>query len=127
MAISAQLQGRLSGWWSAWKYVVVLALLLLASIAVNVWQWKRAITAPLRAEVAGLEEAAKTSLELTSAANERERKLLAAADIATGQLSQAGTDYRRAVRNRPLEAPQCAPGQERMDAVNKALGTPRAE
>lgn len=120
--MSAQVQGRLSGWWSAWKYVVILALLLGLSAWLNVWQWKRAITAPLRAANAELEAAAATSLQLAQDGQTRERKLLDAADITAGTLQQAGKEYRQAIANRPL-APQCAPGPQRVAAVNAALGS----
>lgn len=113
---------RLSALWASAQYLIILGLIAAVSIGLNLWQLKRAWTAPLRAEVAQATESAKTSEELNAATAARERKLLAAADLATGQLSKAGKDYSRAVANRPLEAPQCAPGQERIDAVNAALG-----
>lgn len=123
--MSAQVQGRLSGWWAAWQYVVILLLLLGASIALNIWQLKRAITAPLRAENKALQEAQRIALELTNEGQARERKLLSAADMTAGTLQQAGDAYRQATADRPL-APQCAPGPARVDAVNKALGSPSA-
>ncbi|MGH8026817.1 MAG: hypothetical protein ACREO0_08815 [Pseudoxanthomonas sp.] len=123
--MSAQLQGRLSGWWAAWKYVVILLVLLAGSISLNVWQWKRAITAPYRAQVEGLEHAAKQAVELATAGQERERKALDTADQVAGTLQQAGKDYRQAIAKRPLAA-QCAPGPQRVDAVNKTLGSSSA-
>lgn len=101
--------------------MAILAILLGLSLWGNGCQYKRSITAPLRAESAALKDAADKSLQLANDGQERERKLLEAAEVAAGQLSGAGKDYRRAVANRPLDA-HCAPGLERMDATNKALG-----
>lgn len=115
------LTDRLAAWWSSWQLVIYLALALAASLAGNVWQWKRAITAPLRAEVRGLEQAQATAAQLIADGQARERKLLDAADVVAGTMAQAGRDYREAKRTAPLP-PQCAPGQARMDAVNRALG-----
>lgn len=116
------LKDRAAAWWFAWKWVVLVGLLFIGSACLNVWQWKRAITAPLRAEIAGQKEALETSQKLEESAARRADKLQAAADIAAGQLQQADRDYRRAVATRPLDA-KCAPGQERIDAVNKMLGS----
>ena len=37
--VQKRTESRLAAWWSAWKYVAILALLLAASVAVNVRQW----------------------------------------------------------------------------------------
>lgn len=113
---------RLSAVWAASQYLIILAVLLALSVAVNFWQLKRAWTAPLRAEVAAERDATKKAEQLAESTQDRERRLAAAIDIATGQLSQAGTQYGRAMRERPLEA-HCAPGPTRIDATNAALGS----
>jgi len=113
---------RIAAWWGAWQYVVMLALLLLASLAGNVWQWKRALTAPLRAEVAGLKQAQEDTRDLLTDSRASATRLQAAADKAANQLSKAGKAYGAAVRATPLTTTECAPGQGRMDATNQALG-----
>ena len=113
---------RVSAWWSAWQFVVYLALALAASVALNVWQAKRAITAPLRDEIAGKDRALQLSEQLLTDTTRRAYLLDQAANRAAGQLAGAATDYRKAVAIRPLTPTQCAPGQSRMDAVNRAAG-----
>ena len=115
-----------SAWWLAWKWVVILAVLLALSLWGNGCQYKRSLLAPLKAENTALKEASDQSLALATEGQKRERVLLAGIDMASGQLQQAGKDYKRAVADRPLGA-QCAPGQARVDAVNKALGQPQAK
>lgn len=116
---------RAAAWWSAWKWVAILALLLGLSLWGNGCQYKRSVQAEHRAEMAGLKEAAEQSLSLAIEGQKRERIWIAAADTFAGTMAQATKDYERAVLERPL-AVQCAPGQARMDAVNKALGRPDA-
>ena len=118
MAIGA----RLSAWWGAWKVVVILAAALAGSLFVNYWQHRRAITAPLREQISGLEGALEDSAALAAAGRETALRLNTAADAATRRLAAADRDYRNAVRVRPLTDSQCAPGQGRVDAVNRALG-----
>lgn len=115
------LNDRVAAWWAAWKWVALLVLALAASGWLNVWQWKRAITAPYRAQIADKDAALNTSQQLLESANRRADVLNQAADVAAGALQQADKDYRRAVATRPLDA-RCAPEQGRVDAVNKALG-----
>lgn len=117
------LRDRAAAWWSAWKWVVILAIALAASGWVNVWQWKRAITAPLREQVASKDEALKTSAALLQDVQASTRRLLSAQDRVAGNLATAARSYEQAAAERPL-APNCAPGQHRMDSVNRALGAP---
>lgn len=120
------LRDKAAAIWASAQYLVILAVLLAASIALNFWQLKRAWTAPARAENAALKEAQRTAEQLIADGQTRERGLLDAADQVAGTMQQAGKDYRRAIAQRPLAA-QCAPGQERMDAVNKGLGQSRPD
>ena len=115
-----------SAWGLAWKWVAILAFLLALSLWGNGCQYKRSLLAPLKAENTALKEARDQSLALATEGQKRERVLLAAADIVAGTLGQAGKEYRQAARDRPLSV-QCAPGQARVDAVNKALGQPQAK
>lgn len=116
------IRDRLAAWWSAWQFVVYLAGLLALSVALNVWQWKRAITAPLRAEVADKTQALDTSEQLLSDAQKAAQDLARAARAASDQLDASRRDYAAAAKARPLNDPQCAPGQARVDATNRALG-----
>ncbi len=113
---------RLTAWWSAWKYVVALAAALAGSLALNYWQHRQALTAPLRAEVAGLKGALDDSQALLGDVRASASELASAADAASRMLDKAGGDYRKAVAQRPITDPRCAPGQGRQDAVNRALG-----
>lgn len=121
------LRARLSGWWSAWKYVAILGLLLAGSLVLNLHLYvsKRVelATAPLKDQVAALEEAQDTAAQLLEDGQKRERALFDAIDTATAGARQAGRDYRAAAQAHPID-PQCAPGQARQDAVNRALGAP---
>lgn len=107
--------------WASAQYLIILAALLAISVGLNFWQLKRAWQAPLRAEVAAERDASKKSSQLLDDLQDRAQRLLDASDTVAGTMQQATKDYRRAVEQRPLDA-QCAPGQERMDAVNKGLG-----
>lgn len=116
------LREKAAAWWAVWQWVILVLLLLTASIALNVWQWKRAITAPYRAEIAGKDRALDDSAALLASARERAEMLDAAAERATGRINAAGKAYDRAAKQRPLTDSKCAPGHARMDAVNEALG-----
>lgn len=100
---------------------MLLAAALAGSLYLNYWQHIRAVTAPLRAEVADLKHAADTSAGLAKDMHDSGARLLAATEAANDQLRGAGRAYAAARRVRPLTE-QCAPGQGRVDAVNRALG-----
>lgn len=118
------LAARLSAWWATWKAAVVLGAALAGSLYLNYWQHRRAITAPLRYQVHGLERALDDSQALQAAVRDSAERLAAAADTTTRALNGAAQDYRAALRARPITNPECAPGQDRVDAVNRALGAP---
>lgn len=121
------IRARLSGWWSAWKYVAILGLLLAGSLVLNlhlyVSKHVELATAPLKDKVDGLEQAQDTAAQLLEDGQARERALFGAMEEATNRARQAGRDYRAAAAARPID-PLCAPGQARQDAVNRALGAP---
>lgn len=100
----------------------MLTAALAGSLYLNYWQHRRAITAPLRDQVHGLERALEDSQALQAAVRDSAERLSAAADTTTRALSDAAQGYRRARRERPITNPECAPGQGRVDAVNRALG-----
>ncbi len=112
---------RASAWWLAWKWVVILVVLLAASCWLNVHQWKRAITAPMRAEIAAKEKALADSQGLLIDMHATAERLERASGKVASNLNKASREYEQAVKDRPLP-PQCAPGKARVDAVNSTLG-----
>ncbi|WP_454262140.1 hypothetical protein [Pseudoxanthomonas mexicana] len=114
---------RLSAFWLAWKWVVLLLVLLGLSVWLNVHQWKQAITAPLRAEVKAKDQALTTSQGLLTDMQESAARIEKASSTVASNLSQASRDFRRAATERPL-AVGCAPGPGRINSVNRALGAP---
>ena len=115
--VQKRTESRLAAWWSAWKYVAILALLLAASVAVNVRQWSEH-RAEQRARAAELQAAAyKAGLQVTASIAKQKAKddpkLMQAVDRIESRVNKLSSQKRQA----PLPA-QCAPGKERMDAVN---------
>lgn len=110
-------ESRLAAWWSAWKYVAILGLLLVLSVGLNLRQWAdhRAYKATQAAELqaaaykAGLEVAAT----LAKQKQKDDPKLQQSMDRIEARVNNLSGQRRPA----PLPA-QCAPGQARMDAVN---------
>ncbi|MGH8081885.1 MAG: hypothetical protein ACREP7_15025 [Lysobacter sp.] len=117
MAISA----RISAWWLAWKWVVILAIALAASAWLNVIQWKRSITAPLRAENRAMERALDDQVEIAKDARRDNAALLQDLEQIAERGQRERIVYRKAAAATPLPA-QCAPGAGRINAVNDALG-----
>lgn len=116
------LSSSVAAWWAAWKWVAIFAAALAASVWINLVQWRNAATAPLRDENRQLERAIEDAGQILADNAASAERLRGAAEKATAQLAAAGTDYRRAARERPITDHQCAPGQGRVDAVNRALG-----
>lgn len=112
---------RISAWWLAWKWVVIVASALAASAWLNVWQWKRAISAPLRAENRALSEALETQNGLARDARRDNVQLLERLEAIADRGQRTRTIYRNAAASAPL-AQACAPGAARIEAVNQALG-----
>lgn len=115
---------RVGAWLSAWQYVLWLLALLVLSVGLNVWQWKRAIRAADRIELAAKSQA----LEDAEAVNAEMRRLawdlIKAGDLNVGMFNQASKNYQAAVAKAPLTNLNCAPGTGRMEATNRALGAP---
>lgn len=111
---------RIGAWWTAWRWVVLLALLCAASAWLNVVQWKRAITAPLRAENAELAETLRRVEQLAAGRNRDDAELLESLDAIAERGQRTRTVYREAASAAPLPN-VCAPGPERVDAINRAL------
>ena len=118
------LRARASALWLAWKWVLLLLVLLGLSVWLNVHQWKQAITAPLRAEVKAKDQALATSQDLLNDMQRSAARLEKAGAAVATNLSQASRDFRKAAAERPL-AEGCAPGRGRVNSVNRSLGAPR--
>lgn len=101
--------------------VLVVVPLLLLSVALNVWQWRRAVTAPLRLENRALGAALTTVNALAKDAARDNTALLAELDALVERGRVTRTVYRRAAAQAPLPS-QCAPGADRIQAVNQGLG-----
>lgn len=117
----AKFKQRVAAFWLAWKWVLILAALLAASLWGNWTQFKRELTANLRAENKDLREAIDTHARLASERNRDDAALMAKLDEIQGTTHKHFRAYTRAAERKPL-APNCAPGAERIDAVNRALG-----
>lgn len=111
---------KLSAWWAAWQWVVILLLVCLLLAWLNVWQWKRAITKPLRGENKALTEALDRFNGIAKQRDVDDAGLM----NELGAIAERGRTtriiYREAAKAAPLPQ-QCAPGQARMDAVNQGL------
>lgn len=114
------LRDRIAAWWSAWQFVVYLAIALGLSLYGNYWQWKRAITANLRAENADLTKTVDTVRAIASGAQADQTKLLDRLAAIAERGERQRIVYRQAAAASPLDA-NCAPGAARMEAVNAGI------
>lgn len=115
--IQKRVESRLSAWWSAWKYVALLSLLLVVSVGFNLRQWSDH-RGYVRAQAAELEAAAaqaglKVAAVIATQKAKDDPKLMEAVNRIDARVSRLANQKRPA----PLP-PQCAPGKVRMDAVN---------
>lgn len=115
-----KLRARAAAWWSAWQFVAYLSLGLLLSLAANLWQLKRAITAPLRAENKAMADSLGTISALAKRRTRDDTHLLGQLEQIAERGQQTRTIYLKAAKATPLPQ-QCAPGQARIDAVNQGL------
>lgn len=122
--MSATGASRIGAFLLAWRWVLVLALLLCASLYLNYRQHMSALTVPLRTELDAARQGLALSGVLHSDARAAGDALRLEVDRARETLAGAGREYRRAARTTPLPA-TCAPGAARMEAVNAMLGEPR--
>jgi len=111
---------RITAWLGAWKYTLIACVLLALSLYTNYWQFKRAITANLRADNKALTETLDAvNVIAKQAAIDGRANLDELARIAErGRTTRIV--YRQAAVAAPLPA-QCAPGAARMDAVNAGV------
>lgn len=110
---------RISAWWSAWKYVAILGLLLCGSLWMNLHQYgnKRAAVEKARADVYA--DALKTTASIARLKVPDDKVLLDKVQAIADQRIKRETVYRQAAPT-PMDA-NCAPGQARMDAVNSGV------
>lgn len=105
----------------AGRWALILALALLARLSLNLWQWERARTAPLRIENRALGAALTTVQALATDATHDNKALLVELDTLIERGRTTRTVYRQAATRSPLPA-QCVPGAERIHAINQGLG-----
>jgi len=122
------LKQRIAAFWLAWKWVLILGAMLAASLWGNWHQFKQALTANLRIENKALTDALDVTTQLARERMRDDTQLLADLDAIATRGQQVRVVYRKAAAAKPLPA-QCAPGQARIDAVNRGLGpiTPRKD
>lgn len=112
---------RLSAFWLAWKYILIVLALLAISLFFNYRQWRAAVNAKAHAEATTLKQVLDKVEDIGKAkARDDEatyKRLEAIADRAKG----TRVVYRNAASAAPLPE-QCYPGSERVDAINKSLG-----
>ena len=112
---------NLSAWWAAWKFVAILGLLLAGSVYLNVTQWAdhRAYrkSEGARLEAAAMKAGLKAVATIAVQKGKDSRVLLDELARIAERARTTRVVYRQAADKRPLPM-QCAPGRERMDAVN---------
>lgn len=111
----------LSAWWAAWKWVAILAVLLLLSAWLNVVQYGHKVAAKAEGKAQGYQEALDRSNGIAAAAQRDNTQLLTDLESIAERGRKTRVVYRTAAEAAPLPS-QCAPGQGRIDAVNQALG-----
>jgi len=117
----APIASRIGAFWLAWKWVLLLLVALAASLYMNYRQHVAAITAPLRADLQSARRGLALSGVLQAEARDAGDQLRTDVAAARATLQGAGRQYRAAVARAPL-AEACAPGADRVDAVNIMLG-----
>lgn len=112
---------KLSAWFAAWKWVLILVLLVIASGWLNVlqWGWRQAAKAEARAET--LADTLQTTADIAKQAQSDNTELMASLSEIADRGQRIRFVYRDAAKSKPL-APECAPGQQRIDVINQALG-----
>lgn len=107
----------MKAWWLAWRYVAILGLLLALSVGLNLRQWSdhrgyvRAQAAELKAAAA--QAGLKVAAVIATQKAKDDPKLMEAVDRIESRVNKLASQKRP-----PALPAQCAPGQQRMDAVN---------
>lgn len=115
--VQKRTESRLSAWWSAWKYVAILGLLLVLSVGLNLRQWSdhRTYKATQAAELkaAAAQAGLKVAAVIATQKAKDDPKLIQGMRRIEARVSDLANQKRP-----PVLPPQCAPGKARMDAVN---------
>lgn len=114
---------RLAALWLAWKYVLLVLVLLAVSLYANYRQWRAAIEAPLKVENAALTEAVERMNIVDRARTADDLKTAAQLERIADRIPADLIGYLQRAAKHPLP-PQCAPGAERQADVNRVLGAP---
>ena len=123
MIARAPLTTRLSAFWLAWKYVLLVLVLLAVSLYANYRQFVASIEAPLKIENAALTEAVERMNLIERDRTSDDLKTAQQLETIAQRIPEGMLGYLQAAARKPLP-PTCAPGQERIDAVNRILGEP---
>lgn len=115
------LRTRVVSWLGAWKYVLILAGLLAASLAMNYRQWRAAVNAKAHAEATQLGQVLKAIGEVGKAKTRDDEATFQRLEAIADRAGKARVEYRTITRTQPLPA-DCQPGAARVDAINRALG-----
>jgi hypothetical protein len=107
----------LAAWWSAWKWIVILLVLLAISVAGNLQQWRAKAVAKSEARAQTLADIVKVTAGIARDNLADARELAADVAIIAERGRTERVVYKTAAAKAPL-APNCAPGKARMDAVN---------
>lgn len=111
---------RIAAWWAAWQWVAILMVVCLILLTLNLYQLHRALNAPLRHANKAMADSLTRIEGVAAARNKDDARLMADLDAIALRAQAVRTEYRTVVRDRPLP-PGCAPGRERVDAVNRGL------
>lgn len=111
----------LGAWWAAWKWVAILAGLLVLSLWLNVKQYGDRREAAATARAITLQNTLEVTAGIARQAQTDSAQLLQRLEAIAERGERTRTIYRAAAAAQPLPA-NCAPGQARVDAINQALG-----
>lgn len=112
---------RVTAWLSAWKWVLLLVLLLAMSVWLNVRQYGDKREAAAQARAQAYAEALATTAGIAKDAKKDSGQLLERLDAIAQRGERTRVVYQKAAAAQPLAA-NCAPGQARVDAINAGLG-----
>lgn len=111
------LRDTATAWLSAWKWVLLLLVLLIASVWLNLVQWRDKAVAKSEARAETLADVNRANTIIARENVKDGRELIREIAIVAERGRKERVVYRTVAAPRPL--PQgCAPGQPRMDAVN---------
>jgi hypothetical protein len=109
---------RLGAFWIAWRYVLILLVLLGLSLWGNLHQYVAGKTAPLREDLKQATDTLATVQQLAVDARKDHAGLVTDLESISARGQAWASAYGAVAARHPLGA-NCAPGKERMDLVNK--------